>query len=698
MLLGYDATTIRGNKTGVGYYSSRLLDRLTRVGGDTNPIDELLVLSNRPIAFGPLPRARQVASGYFPLRAPWMQGVLPFILREMSPDLCHFTNYLAPLALDRPFVVTFHDMTLQLFPQFHRWRKRLLTATIAPAIAKRARLVITPSESTKEDLARIFRISKHKIRVIPHAADTHFRPNTSRKSWSRLRERFQLRKPYLLYVGTLEPRKNLVRAVEAFSRIRPRFPDHRFYLAGDVGWRSKELLQSLEAFGLDGAVKHLGYVDEDALPALYSHAELFVYPSLYEGFGFPVLEAMACGVPVLTSKTSSLEEIAAEAALLVDPHDVDCLSEGMEHALSDTRDRETWIGAGLARARSFSWERTARDTLAVYEEALERRTVRVRHRIAETTNAREARAVVDTIAYGAHFDYPMTLPEIERSLLGVTLSRRELRRILDEDPHVLGAVERAPPFFFLKGRRSSVESRARTRRLSRVLLEEHRGVLELVRRTPFVRMVALSGAIAKENAADGDIDLFLITKRGKTWAVALFLFVAMKLLGLRRTMCLNYFLGEDRLTLTENDAFTANQILGLRPIAGHAVYRRFVRANGWGARFFPNFWERFREHEPIGGDEPPAGASRLERFLSVGGGALLEWMGRLLLRSHLRRQWRRAGGPESVTLKTGVIKLHFNDHGAELSRKLNGLLGLDRALEESGTTSVSRQMSHVHRL
>ena len=172
----------------------------------------------------------------------------------------------------------------------------------------------------------------------------------------------------------------------------------------------------------------------------------------------------------------------------------------------------------------------------------------------------------------------------------------------------------------------------------------------------------------------------------------------MKLLGLRRTMCLNYFLGEDRLTLTENDAFTANQILGLRPIAGHAVYRRFVRANGWGARFFPNFWERFREHEPIGGDEPPAGASRLERFLSVGGGALLEWMGRLLLRGHLRRQWRRAGGPESVTLKTGVIKLHFNDHGAELSRKLNGLLGLDRAPEGSGTTSVSRQMSHVHRL
>ena len=376
MLLGYDATTIRGNKTGVGYYSSRLLERLTRVGGDTNPIDELLVLSNRATAFGPLPRARQVASGYFPLRAPWMQGVLPFILRETSPDLCHFTNYLAPLALDRPFVVTFHDMTLQLFPQFHTWRKRLLTATLAPAIARKARLVITPSESAREDLARIFGISKQKIRVIPHAADTCFRPNTSQESWRRIRERYRLRKPYLLYVGTLEPRKNLVRALEAFSRIRPRFPDHRFYLAGDLGWRSNELLQSVEAFGLEGAVERLGYVDEKALPALYSHAELFVYPSLYEGFGFPVLEAMACGVPVLTSKTSSLEEIAAEAALLVDPHDVDALSEGLEHALSDTRARETWIRAGPARARSFSGERTARDTVAVYEEALERPTVR----------------------------------------------------------------------------------------------------------------------------------------------------------------------------------------------------------------------------------------------------------------------------------------------------------------------------------
>ncbi|HEY7699174.1 MAG TPA: glycosyltransferase family 1 protein, partial [Vicinamibacteria bacterium] len=370
MLLGFDATTIRGNKTGVGYYSARLLERLTATGGDDNPIDEILVLSNRELDFAEIPRCRFVDDGRFPLRAVWMQAVLPFVLERVRPDLCHFTNFLGPYFTKTPYVVTFHDMTLELLPDCHTWKKRLLTRALSPEIARRARLIITPSSSAKRDLSRIFGIPEGKIRAIPHAPDGQFRPCRSRESLARLTARYGIRAPYLLYVGTLEPRKNLARAATAFSRISSRYPDLRFYLAGDLGWRSKELLRSLQTLPNRERVARLGYVAEEDLPALYSNAEVFVYPSLYEGFGFPVIEAMACGAPVLTSSTSSLAEIAEGAALLVDPHDTGAIAEAMDRALSDGGERESLRLAGLARARAFSWERTTRETLQVYEEAL----------------------------------------------------------------------------------------------------------------------------------------------------------------------------------------------------------------------------------------------------------------------------------------------------------------------------------------
>ena len=277
-------------------------------------------------------------------------------------------------------------------------------------------------------------------------------------------------------------------------------------------------------------------------------------PSLYEGFGLPVLEAMACGVPVLTSNTSSLTEITAGAALLVDPVDVDGMKEAMEHGLSDASERERWVTAGLARARSFSWERTARETIAAYEEALERSTVRaVRKGNEDRSTARKAQAVVDTISYGARFDYPMKLPEIHRALMGVPLSREELTRLLESHPVVRRHVETSTPFYFLKGKAHTIQKRRTNEQMTAELLTKHRRVLTLIRRTPFVRMLALSGATAHHNASDGDIDLFLITAKGRTWAVSFFLFACMKLLGLRRTICLNYLLGEDGLALPDRD-------------------------------------------------------------------------------------------------------------------------------------------------
>jgi glycosyltransferase involved in cell wall biosynthesis len=697
MLLGFDATTIRGNKTGVGYYSARLLERLTAVDGDANLIDEILVLSNRELELTPIPRCRLVDEGRFPLRAVWMQAVLPFVLERARPDLCHFTNFLGPYFTGAPYVVTFHDMTLELLPQCHTWKKRLLTRALSPEIAKRARLVITPSQSARRDLSRLFGIPEGKIRAIPHAPDGQFRPQRSRESLSRVETRYGVRAPYVLYVGTLEPRKNLIRAMTAFSRIASRYPDVRFYLAGELGWRSKELLRTLEAIPSRDRIVRLGYVAEEDLGALYSNAELFVYPSLYEGFGFPVIEAMACGAPVLTSSNSSLAEIAEGAALLVDPRDTGAIAEAMDRALSDGGERESLRLAGLARARSFSWERTTRETLQVYEEALERTTVRpFRPRAKLESELREAKAVVDTIAYGAVFDYPMTLTEIHRSLLGVSLSRNDVSRLLRHHPLVRESVETEPPYHFLKGRRRSIDARHEAARRTRELVAREGFAIDLVRRTPFVRMVAFSGATAHENSRDGDVDLFVVTARERTWAVAFLLFVAMKLLGRRRTICLNYFLAEDRLALAERDAFTASQIVALKPLAGSGVFYRLVRANEWGASFFPNFWERFRSLVPPPADEPGSGSLFWETVLSFGGGFLLERLGRLVLGSHLRRKRRTCHPAGSVKLEPGVVKLHFKDHGRELSRRIEFLLqflppGPGRDPEEES----SKQANHV---
>ena len=697
MLLAFDATTIRGNKTGVGYYSARLLERLTAVGGDDNPIDEILVLSNRELDFTPAPRCRLVDEGRFPLRAVWMQAVLPLVLERIRPDLCHFTNFLGPYFTNVPYVVTFHDMTLELLPECHTWRKRLLTRTLSPEIARGARLIITPSQSAKRDLSRLFSIPEEKIRAIPHAPDGQFRPRCDRESLARIEKRYGIRTPYLLYVGTLEPRKNLIRAMSAFSRVSSRYPEHRFYLAGDLGWRSKELLRTLDSIPNRDRIVRLGYVAEEDLAALYSNADLFVYPSLYEGFGFPVIEAMACGTPVVTSNSSSLAEIADGAALLVDPHNTEAIAEAMDRAMGDEGERGRLRLAGLSRARSFSWERSTRETLQVYEEALERRAPRPRsvRSPSDESGSREARAVVDTIAYGAVFEYPMTLTEIHRSLMGVCLSRSEVSRLLRHHPLVRASVEAEPPYHFLKGRRSSIEARREATRSTRELLAREEFAINLVRRTPFVRMVAFSGATAHENSSDGDVDLFVVTARERAWAVAFLLFVAMKLLGRRRTICLNYFLSEDQLALAERDAFTASQIVSLKPVSGSGVFYRLVRANEWGASFFPNFWACYRTLVPTPTREPSSGSFFWEAVLSFGGGYLLERASRLVLGSHLRRQLRACARGASVKLEPGIIKLHFTDHGAALSRKIESLLKLLPRDPVQSPMESAKEESHV---
>jgi len=365
MRVGFDATTLVGHISGVGGYTARLLEAL---GGQSHGIERLIVLSNRDISIDPRPGLEVYARRRFPIRSAWMQLVLPTILRELRPDLVHFTNYLAPVVTRTPFVVSFHDMSLTILPEAHTLKKRLLTASLIPTVARKAARILVPSESTRRDVVRLLGVDAGRIRLVPYAASPLYRPLPASAQSLLARG---VRPPYFLYVGTLEPRKNLARALRAFLRVAPALPDHQFVIVGQAGWKYGEILREAGRPELLARVVRTGYLPEEELPLLYNHAVALVYPSLYEGFGLPVIEAMACGTPVLTSRTSSLGEIAHDAALLVDPTSEDELADGLSTLAGDEGLRRSLAARGRERAALFSWERTARETVAVYREVAE---------------------------------------------------------------------------------------------------------------------------------------------------------------------------------------------------------------------------------------------------------------------------------------------------------------------------------------
>ncbi len=304
---------------------------------------------------GNLPRV-----GYAMPRAAWHDRL----------DLLHVT-YTLPPALRCRRVVTVHDISYKLFPDTFSPRDRLLLSLAVPLSLARADRVITVSESARRDILRHYRLDGRKVVAIPEAAEEHFRPVWGRAELDRVRARYRLPDRYILAVGNLQPRKNLRRLIEAFARLKGAGTiPHGLVLVGRSRWRGLDVLDAVKAFGLADEMVLTGYVPDADLPTLYSAAEVFVYPSLYEGFGLPPLEAMVCGTPVIASATSSLPEVVGDAAVLIDPTDVGDLTTALTRVLSDAALRQRLSTAGVARAARFSWDDTARRTLAVYEEVL----------------------------------------------------------------------------------------------------------------------------------------------------------------------------------------------------------------------------------------------------------------------------------------------------------------------------------------
>lgn len=297
--------------------------------------------------------------------------LVPAALRRLRVDVFHGMDHVGIPLVGRSckYVVTVHDVIPLILPETFTPRHRLVVRMALARVRRKADRVLVPSRAVKRDVVQRVGYPEGRVVVTPEGCEPRFRPVRSERILRDVAARYGLPPRYVLAVGTLEPRKNLTTLLEAFARLRRDGEveaDLRLVLAGARGWLDEPIFATVRSLGLEKAVRFTGFVDDDDLPAVYSGAALFVFPSLHEGFGLPLLEAMACGVPVVTSNISSMPEVAGAAAVLVNPRDADGLAAAIARLLRDEGLRDRLREAGIARAREFSWEATARRTLDAY--------------------------------------------------------------------------------------------------------------------------------------------------------------------------------------------------------------------------------------------------------------------------------------------------------------------------------------------
>ena len=291
---------------------------------------------------------------------------LPRIAARERVDVMHVT-YAGPPYGHCPLIVSIHDISYKEDPKWFSLKDRLVLNAGVSATLRRAASVITLSEYSKSRIMQSYAVPARRVMAVPLAADANFRPIDDTQTIDEKLTRYGIRKPYVLAVGNLQPRKNLSALIQAFALLtsRGKFPC-QLVIVGKHRWRGSEVQASVESLNLVGTVVVTGYVPTADLPFLYAGADLLAYPSLYEGFGLPILEAMACGTPVVTSNVTSMPEVAGDAAILVDPTSVEDIAQGLERVLLDESLRRELSRKGLARASEFSWKKTAQLTYDIY--------------------------------------------------------------------------------------------------------------------------------------------------------------------------------------------------------------------------------------------------------------------------------------------------------------------------------------------
>jgi len=356
-----DARTVTDHFPGIGRYVANLAGALA-------PLVPNLVLIHNPTATSTrlqlpdLPRLTCPISP-FSIRQQW---AVPRHLHRIRAALYHSPYYLMPYRPGVPTVFTCYDLIPLIYPEHFSAPQRLIYRMTHMLAVHTAQAILTISETTKADLLRHFRVNCRKIFVTPLSADPHLAPQ-SEESIAAVRSKYGLPDRYILYLGSNKPHKNLIRLIAAFAQSASK---NKLVIAGHWDNRHQEPRRYVEQYDLQEQVVFAGPVSEADLPALYSGAVLFVFPSLYEGFGLPVLEAMACGAPVACSNTPGLQEAAGDAAILFDPLDVESLTEAIISVVADEELRQDLRAKGMAQAARFSWEQTAQATLAVYDQVM----------------------------------------------------------------------------------------------------------------------------------------------------------------------------------------------------------------------------------------------------------------------------------------------------------------------------------------
>jgi glycosyltransferase involved in cell wall biosynthesis len=361
--IAIDCRTALSPKTGDRTYTLTLLRGLARLKLDPAQWKFDLLL-DAPDEHGVLPPSPCFQSVV--LSAPnsrlWTLAALPRWAWQNRPDLVH-VHYLAPFGLPCPFVTTIHDVVWRARPKTFPKLHRAVMNLGMPSTAKRAAKILTVSDFSRREIARYLRVPQSKIAVTPNAVDERYLQPISEAQIASVREKYKLgAAPYVLSVGVQQPRKNVPRLRAAFLQLKARRPDlpHNLVIAGKAGWGDSSITphpSSLE----------IGYVADEDLPPLYAGAACFAYPSLYEGFGLPIIEGMACGAPVLTSDCGAMKEVAGDAAQLCNPREVDSISDALEAVLTDETLTASLRLKGSARAAEFTVEKLAQETLSVYQ-------------------------------------------------------------------------------------------------------------------------------------------------------------------------------------------------------------------------------------------------------------------------------------------------------------------------------------------
>lgn len=364
MKIGIDISISKINQAGTATYTTNLLQALQAL--DTENDYQIFSISYEHDMSKQKSLRTRLNTLYRDII--WTHGILPWQVARAQVDLLHMPANVIPVVSSCKTVVSILDGIIfqspEKFPFWHRNYSRLLI----PFSARRAARILTISEQSKRDLVKYLRVHPDKIVVTYLASAPEFRMIANSET-ERIRQTYDLDK-FIFTVGTLEPRKNMIRVLQAFAQLRAKgFPGFLVH-AGPKGWLYEDILAEVNRLHLQEVVRFLGRVSTQNLVGLYNAASLFVYPSLYEGFGIPVVEAMACGCPVITSNLSSLPEVNGEAGIMVDPYNTTQLAEAMQQVLADPALAQCMKERGLERARLFSWERCAHTTMAVYQQVL----------------------------------------------------------------------------------------------------------------------------------------------------------------------------------------------------------------------------------------------------------------------------------------------------------------------------------------